>query len=1216
LGSDFDPINSDDWCISADGKTVARADDVYVGNVADYLIKIDQHIATCHNETIKEKLLRQKLHAQTRIHQVKADNLHYSLQSPQVSLEQKCEFLRRFVHPSAVIVIDNESGKPTIDFAIKGSKLSDQEKLTRRLGHWIKKGSITLGGVKLDQDERDGLNQLQAMCNRANEQFNTWVKGNRRIIDHIQSTLDDPKKQRFIPIDDESALPIAGMNPSLKLHGYQNAFVRRMGRDFSGINGFGVGLGKTFTALASVQYAQSIGVKSKTLFVVPGSVLSNWQKEAIRAYTHTDDCLFIGLSIDKNGKGVVKSSQYDVDLNKILENRHRKIFMTMEAFERIRLREDTIKSYEKYLRVHDSSFAESEDKKKDEQKKSAAKVLLALLSNKKGSAPYFEDMDIDSLVMDEAHAYKNSASTLDVDKARYLSLAPAAQRGIDAQAKAWFVRGKSGERHDGVLLLTATPITNSPLEIYSMLSLAGGVERLNNQFAGIKGADDFMKTVCVIENGPDVTSDGIKRITNIFTGLANIPLLRQALNATAVIKEAHDVGAQVILPEGEEKPTAISLPDNAIKRLKQYKGAFRYAVDNLSNKQPNRGDKDAFDQLQQETGESIELIGHPFNLINKMSQYIADPELETRASFWQYDQAQQQQAKTVIEQFNNLKKVEEHSRKGRYTQDNAIIGKVTIKDGDYLKEKLKIQVLAQLLENENKIVLDSIDPANQSSFEKLADKAGLNLDISVPPKLAALLANVQLEQATPRGATASGEKLSYTKQIIFCDILPLHHKIKRLLIQRAGIEAKHIAIITGQTNNSPDEVLAVAEGFNSHGEENKYRFIIANQKAEVGINLQQGTQAIHHLTIGWTPDSLTQRNGRAVRQGNRTARVSVYYYDADGTFDVSKRNMVNKKADWISQLISGKEENNLAISGGLTRQQQEALIETVGDATAMAQIENSMVVQEKRERIERNRTAQLTQLDTIAKQRKFLDDYEDVHCFIRQRALQAWNIWQEVNRLQSRLETFKGKETSALRLNNTLEQEREKLQRIVDEINSSLIIYKTSGHYPDFIKDKPLGLIDAMEQAINDYGRNKKENFESILKSRGYGYISEIVSGSLLENEWQSEMDMARNLLESAQKEFIRQAQFEGALPADLAEKIASGQGIIYNNQPIVAGTFVRQGSVLALFNGMISAHGSRAGQPHYYACDVDAFVDATIHLNKLALIYPGQSDWESCVNH
>jgi len=147
------------------------------------------------------------------------------------------------------------------------------------------------------------------------------------------------------------------------LHGYQNAYVRQMGRDFSGINGFGTGLGKTFTALAAVQYVQSIGAKKKALFVVPNSVLSNWRKETEKAYASTEDCLFVGLRVDDKGGAKVSSSNYDEDLVRVMENRHSKIFMTMEAFERIRLRDDTINNYETYMRSVDSSFAEQESKK-------------------------------------------------------------------------------------------------------------------------------------------------------------------------------------------------------------------------------------------------------------------------------------------------------------------------------------------------------------------------------------------------------------------------------------------------------------------------------------------------------------------------------------------------------------------------------------------------------------------------------------------------------------------------------------------------------------------------------------------------------------------------------------------------------------------------------------------------------------------------------------
>ena len=67
---------------------------------------------------------------------------------------------------------------------------------------------------------------------------------------------------------------------------------------------------------------------------------------------------------------------------------------------------------------------------------------------------------------------------------KYLSTAGMSGRGIDAQCKAWFIRGMS-DRKDGVLLLTATPITNSPLEVYSMMSLAVGHERVNSLAMGV-----------------------------------------------------------------------------------------------------------------------------------------------------------------------------------------------------------------------------------------------------------------------------------------------------------------------------------------------------------------------------------------------------------------------------------------------------------------------------------------------------------------------------------------------------------------------------------------------------------------------------------------------------------------------------------------------------------------------------------------------------------
>ena len=322
------------------------------------------------------------------------------------------------------------------------------------------------------------------------------------------------------------------------------------------------------------------------------------------------------------------------------------------------------------------------------------------------------------------------------------------------------------------MLLTATPVSNSPLEIYAMLSLAIGHERVNDMCLGIKGADDFMEMMCAKENQDDVTMDGVARTTDVFVGLNNVGVLRKAIGEVATIKSAEDVGEQIVVPDREEKATPVTLPTDIVDRLKLYKSAFRYAIDEISEKSPNRGDPEAYAQVAQHFGEELNLIGHTFNLINKMTLLIADPELDQRATFYSYLPTQADKAKAAIEQFNARKFTEERPRPGPMTDEAAIVGHKTVKDsGGNETELLKIEVRAKAIDG-GRVVIDTIDPDVQSAFEAIAEKLGLDLDVSVPPKLAAMLENFQHEQASPRGIDADGQRSPIVKQIVFCNILP------------------------------------------------------------------------------------------------------------------------------------------------------------------------------------------------------------------------------------------------------------------------------------------------------------------------------------------------------------------------------------------------------------------------------------------------------------
>lgn len=1203
----FDPIADPGWCIAEDGKSVARADDFFVGNYGDMIARLTASAKLATDPVIRGKFLAQIAEAERRVDRVDVSKVSFNLFSPYATLDEKVEFLHRFVSPNFAVAYDETTGKPYIACTVSASKPSNAEKLQRRLAQYLKNGTVTLGGAEVG-DDREGIKALRDMVASANEQFNGWCRANGRITGRLNEAANDPSRLYFNQVEDESPIAIPGVSGDKIPHGYQNAFIRRMGRNFSGLNGFDVGLGKTLSALLSVAHVQSIGAKKKTAFVVPNSVLSNWRKEVQGAYTSTDDCLFVGLDINKkNGKAEVLSANYDRDLNIIRENRHSRIFMTMEAFQRLRLRDETIAGYETFLRSVDASFAESEDKKDDEVAKGKSKRLLAILTDKKsGATPYLEDLGIDSLVMDEAHAYKNSAETVAFKSAKFLALPESALRGIDAQAKAWFIRGLSPIK-DGVLLLTATPITNSPLEIYSMLSLAVGRDRVNDMAMGIKGADQFMEVMCRVESEEDETVDGIVRDTRIFKGLENVGILRKALGDVAVIKTGADVGQQVKLPDADAVATPVALPDPPVlEALMRYKGAFRYAIDEVSGRAGNRGDKEAYEEVAAKFGEPMELIGHPFNLINKMTMLIIDPELDDRATFYQVSKAHEELADKAIAAFNAKKFTEERARPGPHTSPESVVGAITRKDGDDKITLIKVQVAAK--RSGAKITIDTTTPSTQSAFEALAEKSGVDLDVTIPPKLAAMIENVIKEETNPRGIDSEGNHTPRVKQLIFCDILPLHNKIKRLLTKRAGIPSAAIAIITGQQNSKPDEILAVQDGFNADGADNKYRIVIANEKGEVGINLQKGTQAIHHLTIGWTPDSLTQRDGRGVRQGNKTERVNVYSYDADGTFDSHKRVMVSKKEGWIDQVMDVNGGDSVNVEGGMSREQIEALIDTVGDADAMTRLQERLASKEAEVRAAGVRAKQSVNIRTIEASRKFLVENDTSMKWVVKRMQKFYLLVSQLQSVEARLGNPK-LSASALVKNESLKADlTARVNGARRDLEQSLEVTTKDG--------RPAGIsMDALVALLSSGNVYKaRDPLDKIaVKMGGSSYTPyeyKVIDASPIADDWQTEVDMSNAMVKESVASFAKHAKQAGGLPADVAEAFASGSGVMLDGNPVVDGAFTHDEKG---YLGVFYSGGTRV---RFWSQDGEISRDRkTVDLKKAEIVLPGSAGYVDCLN-
>lgn len=1155
-GADFDALADDGWCVVEGGQAAMRADDYYVGNLGDLLARLDDEIGKA-SGAVRDKLLRQKALASDRVDVIDPESLRYNLFSPFVTLEEKAEFLRRFMHPTFVVGVDDDGDKVII-CDIK-SPANERERQLKRFAEYLKRGTLStrtsrddaLSNPRLEDMRRKMLRDMAAS---ASAQFDQWVKSNPMIMERLHQTVNDPARLYFNEVDDESPLQIPGLHPDFNTHGYQAAYARKQGRQFGGVNGFGVGLGKTATAAASVLYVQSIGVKKKTIFVVPNSVLSKWRVELVTGkgskgnpgykppvFASGDTCLWVGMDVLDDGSVKVDSGNYTRDFTRILENRHRMIFCTMEAFKAIPLKDETIEAYEAYMRRVDPAYTGSDKKAETERAESKLAEVTSGTGQKSSAIPFFEDMGIDSIVIDEGHAYKNSKETVDFSGAKFLSVSESSQRGKDAQIKAWFLR--EGDGGDPPLVLTATPITNSPLEIYSMMCLAAGEDKVHALTMGARGADAFMEVMCDIEEDEEPGIDGVKRPMRVFRGLQNMNLLRGLLHTVATVKTAKDVGGTIHVPEAPENQVRVQLTPHSKTILEQYRLAYQGARESMKTSGTPTDEQIAAMQIvAAKFGEPISLIAHPFNLINKMTMVIADPELDDRATYYLISAADRDKAEKVCEQFNKKNRTEWRRAPGPLTRPEAVGKPKITRNGEAEAAMYPCRIEASV--QGGRIAVDTMDTEVQSEFEAMADKAGLDLDCTVPPKLAALLENVRTEEGNPRSGTGR------VKQLVFCDILPMHNKIKRVLSKRAGIPMNQIAVISGKTIKSADQIQDIQDGFNAEGEGAKFRTVIANEKAEVGIDLQIGTQAIHHFTIGWTPDSITQRNGRGARQGNRVERVNVYFYDADGTFDQYKRTLTGKKAEWIDDVMSPDGGNDVQVSGGLTNEQYDELIQSMGDEKAIAAIQERAELRERQARAETARARQVINLRTAAAQADFVKAFKKPEDWAKSKIMALYDLRLNLNAMKSRAAGGKLKADGLVKLQARIAEVETRVAGMAREIDASVRV-KSRGYGGWKAGDSILKMLD--EKSHYSIASKVREDIESRITA-----YTELTDGSDLDMEWQQEIASAEKMQEEALNDFARLASQDGTLPAQLIEAQRAGQVAVYSGQVLARGMFVR----------------------------------------------------------
>jgi hypothetical protein len=493
----------------------------------------------------------------------------------------------------------------------------------------------------------------------------------------------------------------------------------------------------------------------------------------------------------------------------------------------------------------------------------------------------YASLGVDALIVDEAHNFKNTwfpnprlgAAEMEYCGAiKSIGERPTSKGfgGVQAWDMWYKCRDIQTRRGGNILLLTATPVKNSPLEAFNLAQLIsyGTWERRY-----LRSSEEFIDRFIVLaaEEGTKITFEVVEKLTvKAFSNDGQE--LRAALLYLTDRITTDDLLAYWARIGYTKGKIPLQVPSQLFVDMDPIQNFIYDKLGVLVEQQEDKDDDDEEAERKKRfvileiDGEKVKI---PKSMVNALMLDIGtkaaiDPRLLTLNIA---DCEVAIQADDVrVEAWDRW---EEGKRQGR---------------GGSAPKKRPLSAKARdFLEKKYLLLVHWLGAGEYPSPKHYGD--------SVLPKYAKVAEYI-------RGRGDCGH-------VIFSDFNETHDAIKDAIVRIAGVPAERIGIIVAQTPartvlrmvSQPVHVVKpsvrqlVADGFNGTWDETLekptllvepiYDVVIGNSQAMAeGLNLQKRTCAIHHLTFTWEPATITQRNGRGVRQGNKFDRVDVRYYIA------------------------------------------------------------------------------------------------------------------------------------------------------------------------------------------------------------------------------------------------------------------------------------------------------------------------------------------------
>lgn len=352
----------------------------------------------------------------------------------------------------------------------------------------------------------------QARSDTANRLFDRYLHEGLSESDTKRLSAEYNRRFNSYVAPDYSKLPlfVDGMSAykgdsKFKLYDQQIKGISFLCNKGNGLLAYDVGVGKTAAGIVATVNQIQTGRSSRPLIVVPNQVYPKWYTDIRQLFPNVKLNDLYNFNSDFVSKYQDKKNPHNLN---IPENSIS--LCTYEALKNITFTDESCENelYEDFASLLSTDMdgsarenAESSDK---------IKGVIGSASHVKDESYFFyEDCGFDNLTVDEAHNFKNlwvvprpKKKGESNEYAGIPSGKPSA-RALKMYAMTQLTQRRNDDRN--VFMLTATPFTNSPTEVYSMLSYVGR-ERLKQ--AGITSLRAFFDEFAQTKQELGVTSTG------------------------------------------------------------------------------------------------------------------------------------------------------------------------------------------------------------------------------------------------------------------------------------------------------------------------------------------------------------------------------------------------------------------------------------------------------------------------------------------------------------------------------------------------------------------------------------------------------------------------------------------------------------------------------------------------------------------------------------